>query len=106
VATTNKSFRVKNDLLVDGNQITLGTAPISFNTATNKLQIYVNNQWLDVGDSSDISFMDLGLAIDYNGEPIYTMQANGVESTATKFADGGTPSSTSFAVIFDSGSIS
>lgn len=106
MATTNKSFRVKNDLLVDGNQITLGTAPISFNTATNKLQIYVNNQWLDVGDSSDISFMDLGLAIDYNGEPIYTMQANGVESTATKFADGGTPSSTSFAVIFDSGSIS
>jgi len=106
VATTNKSFRVKNDLLVDGNQITLGTAPISFNTATNKLQIYVNNQWLDVGDSSDISFMDLGLAIDYNGEPIYTVQANGVESTATKFADGGTPSSTSFAVIFDSGNIS
>ena len=106
MATTNKSFRVKNDLLVDGNQITLGTAPISFNTATNKLQIYVNNQWLDVGDSSDISFMDLGLAIDYNGEPIYTMQANGVESTATKFADGGTPSSTSFAVIFDSGNIS
>ena len=106
MATTNKSFRIKNDLLVDGNQITLGTAPISFNTATNKLQIYVNNQWLDVGDSSDISFMDLGLAIDYNGEPIYTMQANGVESTATKFADGGTPSSTSFAVIFDSGNIS
>lgn len=106
MATTNKSFRVKNDLLVDGNQITLGTAPISFNTATNKLQIYVNNQWLDVGDSSDISFMDLGLAIDYNGEPIYTVQANGVESTATKFADGGTPSSTSFAVIFDSGNIS
>ena len=106
VATNIKPFKVKDSLTVEGNQITLGTAPLSFNTTTNKLQIYVGSQWLDIGDSSDISFMDLGLAIDYNGEPIYTMQANGVETTATKFADGGTPSSTSFSVVFDSGSLS
>lgn len=106
MTTNNKSFTVKNDLVVDGNQITLGTAPITFNTITNKLQVYVGGQWLDIGDSSDISFMDMGLAIDYNGEPIYTVQANGVTPDATsKFADGGTPSTTSFAVVFDSGSI-
>lgn len=106
MTTNNKSFTVKNDLVVDGNQITLGTAPITFNTTTSKLQVYVGGQWLDIGDSSDISFMDMGLAIDYNGEPIYTVQANGVTPDATsKFADGGTPSTTSFAVVFDSGSI-
>lgn len=106
MTTNNKSFTVKNDLVVDGNQITLGTAPITFNTTTSKLQVYVGGQWLDIGDSSDISFMDMGLAIDYNGEPVYTVQANGVTPDATsKFADGGTPSTTSFAVVFDSGSI-
>lgn len=106
MSTSDKAFRVKNTLTVEGNQITLGSAPLAFNSDTNKLQIYVGNQWLDIGDSNDISFMDLGLAIDYDGQPIYTMQANGVETTATKFADGGTPSSTSFSVVFDSGNLS
>ena len=106
MTTSNKAFTVKNDLVVDGNQITLGTAPISFNTTNNKLQIYINNEWRDISDSSDISFMDLGLAIDYNGAPVYTVQANGVNPGAdSKFADGGSPSSTSFAVVFDSGTI-
>jgi hypothetical protein len=106
MATNDKSFKVKNDLIVDGNQITLGTAPISFNTTNNKLQIYINEEWRDISDSSDISFMDLGLAIDYDGEPVYTVQANGVNpGPDSKFADGGSPSSTSFAVVFDSGAI-
>lgn len=105
MATLNKSFKVKNDLVVDGNQITLGTAPISFNTETNKLQIYVNNEWRDIADSNDISFMDLGLAIDYDGSPVYTVQANGVVTSSNKFANGGDPDTTSFSVVFDSGSI-
>jgi len=106
VTTTNKSFTVKNNLVVDGSQITLGTVPISFNTNNNKLQIYINNQWIDISDSNDISFMDLGLAIDYDGNPIYTVQANGVvPSSSSKFADGGLPETTSFASIFDSGTI-
>jgi hypothetical protein len=49
--------------------------------------------------------MDIGLAIDYNGEPVYTVQANGVNTTATKFADGGTPSTSSYDMTFDSGAI-
>lgn len=59
----------------------------------------------DIPDIPEITFMDIGLAIDYDGEPVYTVQANGVNTTATKFADGGTPSSTSFAMTFDSGSV-
>jgi hypothetical protein len=53
--------------------------------------------------------MDIGLAIDYNGEPIYTVQANGVTPDGTsKFVDGGSPSSTNadVSMIFDSGVIS
>lgn len=53
--------------------------------------------------------MDIGLAIDYNGEPIYTVQGNGVNPGSTsKFVDGGSPSSTDsdVSMIFDSGVIS
>jgi hypothetical protein len=49
--------------------------------------------------------MDVGLAIDYNGLPIYTVQANGVSTTATKFADGGAPSTSTYGLTFDSGVI-
>jgi hypothetical protein len=52
--------------------------------------------------------MDIGLAIDYNGQPIYTVQANGVTPSSTsKFVDGGTPSSTDsdVSMVFDSGVI-
>ena len=49
--------------------------------------------------------MDIGLAIDYDGNPVYTVQANGVVTTATKFADGGTPSTTSYDLSFDSSTI-
>jgi hypothetical protein len=53
--------------------------------------------------------MDIGLAIDYNGQPIYTLQANGVSPAGTsKFVDGGSPTSTDadISIIFDSGVIS
>jgi hypothetical protein len=109
MAINDKDFKVKNGLVVEGNQVTLGDTPLSFNTSTNKLEIYLNGSWQpiafysDIPDVSDITFMDIGLAIDYNGEPVYTVQANGVNTTATKFADGGTPSSSSFSLVFDSG---
>jgi hypothetical protein len=55
--------------------------------------------------ATEIGFMDVGLAIDYNGLPIYTVQANGVSTTATKFADGGNPSTSTYGLTFDSGVI-
>lgn len=111
MATNDKDFKVKNSLVVEGNQITLGQTPIAFNTSSNKLEIYLNGNWQSIAftseipDIPDITFMDIGLAIDYNGDPIYTVQANGVNTTATKFADGGTPSSDTFSMTFDSGVI-
>ena len=115
--TTDKDFKVKNGLHVEGNativgnQITLGSTPVAFNATTNKLEIYIGDAWQPIAFTSeipnvpDISFMDIGLAIDYNGQPIYTVQANGVLTTATKFADGGTPSSDIASMTFDSGVI-
>jgi hypothetical protein len=49
--------------------------------------------------------MDIGLAIDFDGQPIYTVYANGVNNTATKFADGGDISTTNYSMTFDSGTI-
>jgi len=46
------------------------------------------------------------LAIDYNGSPIYSVGGDGVVTEAIKFADGGSPSSSSFALTFDSGVVS
>jgi hypothetical protein len=111
MATTDKNFRVKNGLVVEGNQITLGSTPVAFNSASNKLEIYINGVWEPIALVSQIpsddmvSWMDIGLAIDYDGQPVYTVQANGVVTTATKFADGGTPTSTSASLVFDSGEI-
>lgn len=111
MTTNNKDFKVKNGLVVEGNQITLGNTPVAFNTSTSKLEIYINGAWqpiaftADVPDVPEITFMDIGLAIDYNGGPVYTVQANGVVTSATKFADGGTPSTSSFSMTFDSGVI-
>jgi hypothetical protein len=111
MATTNKNFRVKNGLVVEGNQITLGSTPVAFNSSSNQLEIYINGTWEPIAlvsqlpDVSGISFMDIGLAIDYDGQPVYTVQANGVVTTATKFADGGTPSTNEASMTFDSGTI-
>ena len=110
---TDKNFKVKNGLDVAGtatvSNMILGTAPIAFDTETGRLKVQIDGSWssiaftTDVQDTSgQISFMDIGLAIDYNGLPVYTVQANGVVTTATKFADGGTPSTTAFDLSFDS----
>jgi len=121
MATDNKNFKVKNGLNVAGtatfgSNVVLGTTPLRFDTATNKLQLQINGTWVPIALNSEIpdlasqiSFMDIGLAIDYNGEPIYTVQANGVNPAGTsKFVDGGSPSSTDadVSMIFDSGVIS
>ena len=120
MATDNKNFKVKNGLNVAGtatfgSNVVLGTTPLRFDTATNKLQIEINGTFVPIAFTSEIpdiasqiSFMDIGLALDYNGEPIYTVQANGVSPVGTsKFVDGGSPSSTDadVSMIFDSGSI-
>ena len=119
MATTDKNFRVKNGLNVAGNatfdsNVVLGDTPLRFDTTTNKLQIQLNGTWQPIAFASeipdttqDISFMDIGLAIDYNGQPIYTVQANGVTPSGTsKFVNGGSPSDTSFSMVFDSGALS
>jgi hypothetical protein len=120
MATDNKNFKVKNGLNVAGtatfgSNVVLGETPLRFDTATNKLQLQINGTWVPIALNSEIpdvasqiSFMDIGLAIDYNGEPIYTVQANGVNPAGTsKFVDGGSPSSTDadVSMIFDSGVI-
>ena len=121
MATDNKNFKVKNGLNVAGtatfgSNVILGETPLRFDTVTNKLQLQINGSWVPIALNSDIpdtstqiSFMDIGLAIDYNGAPIYTVQGNGVTPEATsKFLDGGSPSSADadVSMIFDSGVIS
>jgi hypothetical protein len=121
MATVDKNFKVKNGLNVAGtatfgSNVVLGETPLRFDTATNKLQIQLNGTWVPIAFNSEIpdqstqvSFMDIGLAIDYNGQPIYTVQGNGVVPEATsKFLDGGSPSSTDadVSMVFDSGVIS
>ena len=50
--------------------------------------------------------MDVGLAIDYNGQPTYIIQANGVTPSGTsKFVDGGDPSTAQFGMTFDAGAL-
>lgn len=112
---TNKNFKVKNGLNVAGtavfdSDIILGTAPIAFNSTTGRLEIQVNDVWLPIAVKDDIpsiSFMDIGLSIDYNGQPTYIVQANGVTpSGESKFINGGTPSDTGEpSMIFDSGAL-
>jgi hypothetical protein len=115
MTVTDKDFKVKNGLNVAGNatfesQVILGTTPLAFDTTTNRLQVYVNNAWASIATMDDfnnqLSFMDIGLAIDYNGQPTYIVQANGVAiSGDSKFVDAGGPSSTTFGSIFDAGTI-
>jgi hypothetical protein len=115
MATVDKNFRVKNGLNVAGNatfdsQVILGTTPLAFDTTTNRLQVYVNNAWASIATLDDfnnqLSFMDIGLAIDYDGQPTYIVQANGVTPSGTsKFMDGGSPSLTTFDITFDAGVI-
>lgn len=118
MATNDVDFKIKNGLKVGGNadlggNLILGNAPISYDTVHNRLQVQINGAWVsfafttDIPDSSqDITFMDIGLAIDYNGEPTYIVQCNGVTpSSSSKFLDGGNPSTISAEWLFDSGVI-
>ena len=115
MTTIDKNFKVKNGLNVAGNatfdsQVILGTTPLAFDTTSNRLQVYVNNAWASIATLDDfnnqLTFMDIGLAIDYNGQPTYIIQANGVTNSGdSKFVDAGNPSSNTFGSIFDAGTI-
>jgi hypothetical protein len=118
MGTENKNFKVKNGLNVAGtatfsSDIVLGTAPISFDTQTNRLKVEIDGTWQPIALYSEIpneaqmlSFMDVGLAIDYNGQPTYIIQANGVTPSGTnKFMSGGFPDTTEFGMTFDSGAL-
>lgn len=114
MSTTDKNFKVKNGLNVAGeatfqSNLILGTVPLAFDSETGRLKIQINDVWTPIAFKSDIpeiSFMDIALTIDYNGQPVYTVQANGVTvSGDSKYADGGTPSLDTYDLIFDSGTI-
>lgn len=118
MATIDKNFRVKNGLNVAGtatfsSDIVLGTAPIAFDTETNRLKVQIDGTWQPIALYSEIpneanmlSFMDVGLAIDYNGQPTYIIQANGVTPSGTnKFISGGDPTTSEFGIVFDSGAL-
>ena len=117
MATVNKNFRVKNGLNVAGtatfeSNVVLGSTPLRFDTVTNKLQIQLNGQWMPIALNSEvpdentmINLMDVGLAIDYNGQPVYTVQGNGVSTSANKYANGGYPDTLVYELTFDSGTL-
>jgi hypothetical protein len=112
MATNNKNFKVKNGLNVNGtatfnSDFVLNGTQLAFDTNTNRLKVYINNEWVQVAllsDAETLSFEDIGLSIDYDGNPTYIVQGNGVTPAETsKFVDGGSPSSTTFRYIFDGG---
>lgn len=114
MATNNKNFKVKNGLNVNGtatfnSDFILNGTQLTFDTNTNRLKVYVNGGWQEIAllsDAETLSFEDIGLTIDYDGNPVYIVQGNGVSPSGTsKFADGGTPSSSTFRYIFDSGAL-
>jgi len=122
MATVDKNFKVKNGLNVAGaatfnaavnvDNLVLNSTPIAYNSSTGRLQIQIGGVWKDIAFLSDaaedtgaVTFMDIGLAIDYDGQPIYTVYANGVNTTATKFANGGDYSTETYSMTFDSGTI-
>ena len=122
MATVDKNFKVKNGLNVAGaatfnaavnvDNLVLNSTPIAYNSSTGRLQIQIGGVWKDIAFLSDaaedtgaLTFMDIGLAIDYDGQPIYTVYANGVNTTATKFANGGDYSTETYSMTFDSGTI-
>jgi hypothetical protein len=122
MATVDKNFKVKNGLNVAGaatfdaavnvENLVLNSTPLAFDSTTGRLKIQIGGVWKEIAlltdaaeDVSAITFMDIGLAVDYDGQPIYTVYANGVNTTATKFADGGDYSTDTYSMTFDSGTI-
>jgi hypothetical protein len=122
MATVDKNFRVKNGLNVAGtasfdsavnvDNLVLNSAPLAYDSSTGRLKIQIDGAWKEIAFLADatedlgaLTFMDIGLAIDYDGQPVYTVFANGVNTTATKFADGGNYSTDVYSMTFDSGTI-
>lgn len=122
MATVDKNFRVKNGLNVAGtasfdsavnvDNLVLNSAPLAYDSTTGRLKIQIDGAWKEIAFLADatedlgaLTFMDIGLAIDYDGQPVYTVFANGVNTTATKFADGGNYSTDVYSMTFDSGTI-
>ena len=122
MATVDKNFRIKNGLNVAGaatfssavnvDNLVLNSTPLAYDSTTGRLKIQVGGVWKAIAlledaveDTTALTFMDIGLAIDFDGQPIYTVYANGVNNTATKFADGGDTGTTSYSMTFDSGTI-
>ena len=122
MATVDKNFRVKNGLNVAGNatfdaavnveNLVINSTPLAFDSTTGRLKIQIGGVWKEIAlltdaaeDPAALTFMDIGLAIDYDGSPVYSVYANGVNTTATKFADGGDYTTDTFSYTFDSGTI-
>jgi len=122
MAIVNKNFKVKNGLNVAGpatfdaavnvDNLVLNSTPLAFDASTGRLKIQIDGVWKEIAlltdaaeDAGALTFMDIGLAIDYDGQPVYTVFANGVNTTATKFADGGNHSTELYSMTFDSGTI-
>lgn len=122
MAIVDKNFKVKNGLNVAGaatfdaavnvDNLILNSTPLAFDSATGRLKIQVGGVWREIAlltdaaeDTTALTFMDIGLAIDYDGQPVYSVFANGVNTTATKFADGGSYSTDTYSMTFDSGAI-
>lgn len=114
MATSNKDFKVKNGLTVQGqarfnSDVMLGNTQLAFDSDINRLKVMINNQWVPIAtldDADVLTFEDIGVAIDYNGNATYIIQGNGVSiDTNSKFVDNGDPSTTTFRYIFDAGTI-
>jgi hypothetical protein len=114
MATNNRNFKVKNGLNVNGtatfnSDFVLNGTQLAFDSDTNRLKMYVNNEWVQVAllsDAETLSFEDIAVSVDYDGNATYIVQGNGVTPSGTsKFVDGGNPESSTFRYIFDSGVI-
>jgi hypothetical protein len=122
MATVDKNFKVKNGLNVAGaatfdaavnvENLVLNSTPLAFDSSTGRLKIQIGGIWKEIAlladateDPTALTFMDIGLAIDYDGQPVYSVFANGVNTTGTKFADGGSYTTDTFSYTFDSGTI-
>lgn len=72
----NKEFYLKGNLDVAGNatfksNVILNEIPIKFDNASNKMQIFVNEAWLDIAMLSDLNTQVSYSAlpdVSYNGE--------------------------------------
>lgn len=116
MTTNNKDFKVKNGLEVAGtatfnDNLVIGLAPLRYNGTTSRLQVQIDNIWTDLAFTSDIvisdiSLEDLDLAIDYNGNPTYIVQGNGINvSGEGKIVDGGIPTTAVYSTTWNAGVI-